>query len=222
MYVVHKYVYVLRVYKCIRIYAYTYIRITYIDVSPLCYGVASVSRTDKIIGLFCKRALQKRRYSAKETHDFIDPDRSHPILWHPYRFWGLYICCVYTRIRTSTNMHLHITRVICTYYTCDMLHTCVYHTCNILHMCIHITHVICYTCVYTYTHKYTCIYIVHMWMSARCAAIACTPFLGPVTFSVYVYMSVWIHIHITYIQISSRCAVVAIMSWLRLVGSFKS
>jgi len=44
------------------------------------YGVASDSRIDKIIGLFCKRAIQKRRYSAKETYDFIDPtDRSHPI-----------------------------------------------------------------------------------------------------------------------------------------------
>jgi len=43
------------------------------------YGVALVSRIDKSIGLFCKRALQKRRYSAKETDDFIDPnDRSHP------------------------------------------------------------------------------------------------------------------------------------------------
>ena len=30
------------------------------------YGVASVSRIDKIIGLFCKRALYKRRYSAKK------------------------------------------------------------------------------------------------------------------------------------------------------------
>ena len=32
------------------------------------YGVASVSRIDKIISLLCKRALQKRRYSAKETY----------------------------------------------------------------------------------------------------------------------------------------------------------
>jgi len=45
------------------------------------YGVALVSRIDKIIGLFCKRALQKRRFSAKETFNFIDPtDRSHPIV----------------------------------------------------------------------------------------------------------------------------------------------
>jgi len=44
------------------------------------YGVALVSRIDKIIGLFCKRALQKRQYSAKETYNFIDPtDRGHPI-----------------------------------------------------------------------------------------------------------------------------------------------
>ena len=46
----------------------------------LWYGVASVSRIDKITGLFCKRALLKRRYSAKETYNLIDPtDRSHPI-----------------------------------------------------------------------------------------------------------------------------------------------
>jgi len=44
------------------------------------YGVALVSRIDKIIGLFYKRALLKRWYSAKETYNFIDPtDRSHPI-----------------------------------------------------------------------------------------------------------------------------------------------
>jgi len=43
-------------------------------------GVAVVSMIDKIIGLFCTRALQKRRYSAKETFNIIDPtDHSHPI-----------------------------------------------------------------------------------------------------------------------------------------------
>jgi len=46
-----------------------------------CYGVATVSRLLKIIGLFCNRALQKRRYSAKETYDFKEPtNRSHPIV----------------------------------------------------------------------------------------------------------------------------------------------
>jgi len=44
------------------------------------YGGALVSRIDKIIGLFWKRALQKSHYSAKETYNFIDPtNRSRPI-----------------------------------------------------------------------------------------------------------------------------------------------
>jgi len=43
------------------------------------YGVATISRLLRIIGLFCKRALWKRRYSAKETYDFKEPtNRSHP------------------------------------------------------------------------------------------------------------------------------------------------
>jgi len=46
----------------------------------LSYGVALISRIDKIIGRFCKRALLKRQYSAKETYNLIDPtNRSHPI-----------------------------------------------------------------------------------------------------------------------------------------------
>ena len=44
------------------------------------YGVASVSRINKIIGLFCKRVLYKRLCFAKETYNLIDTtDRSHPI-----------------------------------------------------------------------------------------------------------------------------------------------
>ena len=44
------------------------------------YGVAAISRLLKIIGLCCRRALWKRRYSAKETYDFQEPNkRSHPI-----------------------------------------------------------------------------------------------------------------------------------------------
>ena len=45
------------------------------------YGVAEISRPLKMIGLVCKRALLKRRYSAKETYDFKEPtNRSHPIV----------------------------------------------------------------------------------------------------------------------------------------------
>ena len=44
------------------------------------HGVPLVDRIDSIIGLFCKRDLQKPRNSAKETCNLIDlTDRSHPI-----------------------------------------------------------------------------------------------------------------------------------------------
>ena len=44
------------------------------------YGVATIIRLLKIIGLFCKRALEKRRYSAKETNNFKEStNRSHPM-----------------------------------------------------------------------------------------------------------------------------------------------
>jgi len=44
------------------------------------YGVASVSKIDKTTGFFCYGALEKRRYPAKETDNFVDPpDRSHPM-----------------------------------------------------------------------------------------------------------------------------------------------
>ena len=44
------------------------------------YGVATMTTLLKIIGLFCKRALYKRLYSAKETYHFEEPaNRSHPI-----------------------------------------------------------------------------------------------------------------------------------------------
>jgi len=45
-----------------------------------CYGVALVSRLLKIIGLFCKKDLEKRLYSAKETYNLKEPtNHGHPI-----------------------------------------------------------------------------------------------------------------------------------------------
>jgi len=44
------------------------------------YGMATISRLLIIIGLFCKRALQKRLYFAEETCNFKEPThQSHPI-----------------------------------------------------------------------------------------------------------------------------------------------
>jgi len=54
--------------------------------SHVAYGVATIRRLLKIIGVFCKRALQKRIHSAKETYNFKEPtNRSHP---------GVYECVI--------------------------------------------------------------------------------------------------------------------------------
>ena len=58
------------------------------DMTLCWFAVASIRRLLKIIGLFCKRALYKRRYSAKETYHFKEPtNRSHPIVLSPEASW---------------------------------------------------------------------------------------------------------------------------------------
>ena len=52
------------------------------------YGVATISRLLKMIGVFCKRTLWKRRYSAEETYHFKAPThRSHLIPDTSYGSW---------------------------------------------------------------------------------------------------------------------------------------
>ena len=47
----------------------------------LCYGVATISRLLKNIGLFCKRILQQRPIFCQETYIFREPTyHSHPIV----------------------------------------------------------------------------------------------------------------------------------------------
>jgi len=49
------------------------------------YGVATISRHLKITRLFCKRALYKRLYSAKETYNFKEPTHlSHDSIFHSH------------------------------------------------------------------------------------------------------------------------------------------
>ena len=44
------------------------------------YGVATVSRIDKSLGIFCRISSLLQGFFAKETYNFIDPtNRSHPI-----------------------------------------------------------------------------------------------------------------------------------------------
>ena len=75
----YRYIYM---YMYIHIYVYNmYIyRYKIVAFCHGCYGVATISRLLKITSLFCKRALLKRLYSAKEPYDFKEPtNRSNPI-----------------------------------------------------------------------------------------------------------------------------------------------
>ena len=90
--------------------------------------VASISRLLNIIGLFCKRALQKRRYPAKETYDFKDPtNRSHPIhrcadTTHTETHIHTFID---TTADTDTDTHKHThTKHTHTQHTRARSHTC--------------------------------------------------------------------------------------------------
>jgi len=53
------------------------------------YEVATIIMLPKNIGLFCKRALQKRLCSAKETNVFMEPmNHSHPIRVYVHAYEG--------------------------------------------------------------------------------------------------------------------------------------
>jgi len=65
--------------------------------------VATVSRIDKIIGLFCRISSLSQGSFAKETYNFIDPtSQSHPI-WHRMRHVsrGTYKWVTHTYIHTG-------------------------------------------------------------------------------------------------------------------------
>ena len=74
------------------------------------YGVATISRLLKIIGLFCKNPLQKRRYSAKETYTFKEPTTfSHPIVAHTHtqsELWALLRCVRAVVLVCDTCIHI--------------------------------------------------------------------------------------------------------------------
>jgi len=69
-------------------------QVTY-EPSHILYGVATISRLLEIIRLFCKRALQKRLYSAKETCNFKEPTNES---WNTSRHvcvpWLIPLLCV--------------------------------------------------------------------------------------------------------------------------------
>jgi len=78
------------------------------QISPksVLYGVATISRLLKITGLFCKRALYKRLYSAKENYNFKEncnfkepTNRSHPLAIYTVKFVASSLLSKYSTYR---------------------------------------------------------------------------------------------------------------------------
>jgi len=78
--------------QTLHVYIYTYT-----------HGVATISRLLKIIGLFCKRALQKRPIFSKDTCNFKEPtNRSRPMWIYLHAFVNT---CIYMYIHVYIYTH---------------------------------------------------------------------------------------------------------------------
>jgi len=80
------------------------------------YGVATISRHLKIIGLFCRISSLLQGYFAKETSNFEKPtNHNHPIC--QFLFESLWPVCVYVCVCVRACVH------VCVYiYTCVCIH----------------------------------------------------------------------------------------------------
>jgi len=125
--------------------------------------VATISRLPKNIGLFCKRALWKRLYSAKETYILKEPTNL-VMIWKDQlisyvcvrvcvcvcvcvcaHVWGCLCTCVCVHMCEGVCVHKHP-------HTCAHTHTVHKHP----HTCAHThTHVHTYTRTHTHTQAHT-------------------------------------------------------------------
>jgi len=135
------------------------------------YGVTTMSRLLKIIGLFCRISSLLQGSFAKETCNFKEPtNRSHPITQH--KISSYVVLCQFVFCIAYMHAYMHE-------YKCipkkKKVHTNKY---EYKHACMH-----SYICTYSYTYWQTCIPIyihayIHIYM--------------------YVHMCTYMHTHTYY------------------------
>ena len=89
----------------------------------------TIGRLLKIIGLFCKRALQKRLYSSNETYNFQEPtNRSHPICG-----WEVVCECVVPSFgKEDAEDEMSVGERVCDDQVCCSVLWCVAVCCSVL------------------------------------------------------------------------------------------
>ena len=181
------------------------------------YGVATISRMLKNIGLFCKRDLQKRPIFCKETYIFKHPThRSHPIFLithyitnetYPHVYvWVCFVCKMhYICVSMSCLCVIKITRV-----WWRMTYVWVCFVCKVHYICVSMS-CLCnkdYTGMTHDTHVSMCPvwYAVHMYEALH---------LADVIRITYVWVCVLCN------NLHYKCVSVCPMGWLRVAGSLK-
>jgi len=100
--------------RSIYISRYIYIRV---HSTVIVHSHISVEYTDmrvyshKMIGLFCKTALSKRRHSAKETYHFKEPTNRSRAYAQVRKVWSIYLweyiyLCAYAQVSSVTDKFL--------------------------------------------------------------------------------------------------------------------
>jgi len=176
---------------------------TKIDVSTytyVTYGVATISRLLKILGLFCRISSLLQDSFAKETYNFKAPThRSHPIrelyslsLSLTTRLHTTYIvsvrdvwigeCVVKRIVITHTSLSIHTTYI---------RHVCIRHIYVYLYT-RHSMRILCCMCRYLYIHLLKRIVIIHTCRKENC---------NYTYVSIYTYDIYTTRLHTTYIRL---------------------
>jgi len=144
--------------------------------------VATISRLLEIIGLFCKRALQKRRYSAKETYNLKGPtNHSHRIAYAALRDTlieepMMYLC------GNLVSIQWLVRGAVCDHHSIIFRYKYVYTQINMY--------------IYIYIHIFICMYIyVSVGMYVCNAYVFSYKYIYINTY-IYVYINVHVYIYI--------------------------
>ena len=128
------------------------------------YGVATVSRIDKIVGLFCSIQSLLQGSFAEETYTYT---HTHPHT-HPRTHTHTHFCIYVSKYTLRQYIHIHVHTYTCPYVSQNILYTLSMYTYTPTHIYIHTHTYICpyvsqqlYTLsMYTYTPTHMFLYIV--------------------------------------------------------------